>query len=46
VICPACDRELTRWTSPVLEVDACDGGALRFITPRYYMPGKQEGGAF
>jgi hypothetical protein len=26
VICPACDRELTRWTSPVLEVDVCDGG--------------------
>ncbi len=24
--CPACDRELTRWTSPVLEVDVCDGG--------------------
>ena len=24
--CPSCDRELTRWTSPSLEVDVCDGG--------------------
>ena len=24
--CPACGRELTRWTSPALEVDVCDGG--------------------
>ncbi len=24
--CPACDRELSRWTSPALEVDVCDGG--------------------
>jgi Zn-finger nucleic acid-binding protein len=26
VNCPACARELTRWTSPALEVDVCDGG--------------------
>ena len=24
--CPACARELTRWTSPALAVDVCDGG--------------------
>ena len=50
--CPACGSALTAMTTGDIKVGACKESArkvariFKFISPSYYIPGKQGWGAF